>query len=794
MTLHRGFTGSHESGPRRAQLRLCPSLLVLVLWALFNPRLSLADEVTPPLSTAPAVDKKEVLDFCYMPIKRGGKHSHKQRLVLFGLAGREVAFGPEQELNEKGEVIPGVEHHVLRDTQIDSHLRSVYLSTYLMKRFYTVEAHTESPKTLTKKATVSDQDMIDAAGVDSFAAYSVACTDWVVFPRLVSKDAKWQKVKLKKQVNGKEVEVQEWHFNLVWSIEADVFHRDATGFSLAATVNGSNGGALGAAYELAALAPHRDFGGGPATAPLLSKRPAPGCNPPLLPALSALTQGMSECAKSLTGLGSLASSALTEDQAAVTAAASAEQKPPPTPSATDAAKGTGLKAPKPVKDAKKGLTEAASATKGTEPGQAVEVVESAMTDEERAVVEALTKSQDKAVVDRVLALEATAKSSRVLKLVGSVKGTWGDCQKPVAAVKAVSSELRSMSQDPAGAAGKALLGLAACAGIDLSPDLSTASPPGTDQLASKYCMGVDANVARGAAAMNDVGVCQGRVAMERSTLDAQNETKRLPGISLSSGLTALPGNPGLFGISLGKDEGADRGDMYVALARGSDGKPERVGFGRIYLAGPGGDGADSAPSQFKFRSGDADQGLTKSDGVRMVEHAQIGVPLGFRPQASYYLLKGDLKTKLAYGAAIEGGYNASKFVPVADEVWGRAVVSFSAGTEKEMFGTLELSPEVVHYLGGGFAAYGGAGFAIVYAQKSVDTLLGKTETLKGVTYGALLNLGIDYALNPDWNARLAVGYRQGVNATKLQNEGKTREINAGSLSAAHAGVSAGYTF
>jgi opacity protein-like surface antigen len=303
-------------------------------------------------------------------------------------------------------------------------------------------------------------------------------------------------------------------------------------------------------------------------------------------------------------------------------------------------------------------------------------------------------------------------------------------------------------------------------------------------------------VARGAAAMNDVAVCQSRVAMERATDVAQNETKRQPGIAFHSTVTRIPGADGLFAIALGKDEGADRGDMYLAMARGPDGTYSRIGFGRIAVAGPGGDAAETAPSHFKFRSGTVDEGVTPSADVHVEEHAQVGVPLGVRPQVNYYLMKGDLKTKLAYGGAIEGGYNASKFVPVADEVWGRACLSFVMGTDKEFFGALELSPEVVHYLGSGFAAYGGAGFALVLAQKSVDTAgaNSKTESLRGISYAALLNLGLDFAVSPDWNTRLSVGYRQGLSKTKLQNDAKTVSIDGGMLSAAQAGLSAGYTF
>lgn len=773
---------------RRARAWSAFLVLSIALWTCRSARAQQAAQTASAGSST-------VLDFCYMPIKRGGTHSHKQRLVLFSLAGRDVAFGPEQELNEKGQPIPGAEHRVLRDVQIDSHLRSTFLSTYLMKRFYTVEADTESPQGLSKKAAVSDQDMIDAAAVDSFAAYSIACSDWVVFPRLVKKDAQWRKVKNKKTVNGRQVENEEWQLNLVWSIEADVYRRADNGFQLAATVDGSNGGALGSAFELASLAPHRDFGEHAAHTPVLSQRPAPGCNPPLLPQLSALTEGMSSCAQALSGLGTLASTALSDDAKAVSDAANqppetkSETKPPLASSALN-----GLKAPKVLKDAKKDAQQADSTLKNSGAGEVAAAAEAAMTEEERAALEVLSKAQDKLAVDRVLALESAAKNSHLLKVIASAKGTWSDCQKPVAAVKAVSSELRALSQNPTAYAGKALLGLAACTGINLSPDMSTASPPGTDQLASKFCQGVDASVSRGAAAMHDVAVCQGRVAMERATLAAKVQTQRLPGIAFHSALTRLPGAEDLFGIALGKDEGADRGDMYIAMARGPDGTYSRVGFGRIALAGPGGDEAESKPSQFKFRSGTADTGVSHEAEVHVEEHAQIGVPLGLRPQINYYLMKGDLKTTLAYGAAIEGGYNASKFVPVADEVWGRACLSFAQGSGKELFGTLELTPEVVHYLGRGLAAYGGAGMALVFAQKTIDTSAGSSDKVRGFTYAALVNLGLDYALNPDWNARLSVGYRQGVSSTKLQNEAKTLSFNAGTLSAAQAGLSAGYTF
>ncbi|HEV8548011.1 MAG TPA: hypothetical protein VGQ57_03265, partial [Polyangiaceae bacterium] len=140
-------------------------------------------KLTPtPLPVTPNVDRKEVIDFCYLAPSSDPTRSQKQRLVIFKLAGREIADGPERELDDKGKVIDGRQHFIMRGAGMHDHLRSVFLSTVLMERFYTVEASVESPKALAKKPLLTDDEMIGAAGVDSFAAYSLACTDWVALP------------------------------------------------------------------------------------------------------------------------------------------------------------------------------------------------------------------------------------------------------------------------------------------------------------------------------------------------------------------------------------------------------------------------------------------------------------------------------------------------------------------------------------------------------------------------------------------------------------------------------------
>jgi hypothetical protein len=116
------------------------------------------------------------------------------------------------------------------------------------------------------------------------------------------------------------------------------------------------------------------------------------------------------------------------------------------------------------------------------------------------------------------------------------------------------------------------------------------------------------------------------------------------------------------------------------------------------------------------------------------------------------------------------------------------------GAKNEMFATIELGPDVVHYLGGGFAARAGTGFAYVIATKSVDTALGTSESLTGYVPAAYLNGGLEYAFDPDWAVRLSAGYRQGLGSAKLENKAKTLTIDGGTLSAAQLGLLAGYTF
>jgi hypothetical protein len=743
----------------------------------FETSVSLApgQSLTVPVSLAPAavatpVDKGEVQDFCYMKPPADKSRYQKQKLVLFSMAGRNVVDGPEGEENLKGEKLKGVEHHVLRDLNFHSHARNVFLSTFPLDRFYMVNALAESPGDLKGHAQVGDVEMIRAAGTDAFAAYSIACADWVVLPRVASKDATWKPVKKTKMVNNKSVEYLAWDLSVVWGLEADVYHHVANGWQLSKTVVGSNGGFFGLALSLAAAAPQK--GNMPPTQ-LVSKRPDPTCSVPLLPALNKFTDGMKQCHEAFSDLSAKASAVMSDSPPA-----GAESAPGTVPSAEQIAKQA-------VDTAAAGALNQVPNGNGVAPQ---------LTEQEKSALAAAKGHDPMALAP--LAMGAAASANPALAgAAASAQVTVTTCKQPIEAVAEAHDELRKMVTNPGAAAFDAAVGLAACSGLEFTADLSTATAPGTAQRRSSFCEHVIDEQSAGAAAMESVARCEARVAVEGATLGLQKAAKQLDGWRMFAVLKPIAQTPDdhRVGISLGQSEGLRRGDLYVAFTPSAGGAA--LGYGRILDVGPGGPDGDAHPSQFKFRSGEADV------GARMEEHPQVGVPLGLRPQVDYLLSHGSLDTTLAYGAALEGGYNASPFVPVGDEVWGKIYLSYLLGSSNESFAAIELMPEIVHFLGSGFAVYGTSGFVAMFAIKELkanSTFAGKNvasdTSLSGFTYGAELGAGIDYSVSPDWDLKLSALYRQGLARAKLEDKSKTYSMSGGSLAAAQGALSLAYTF
>ncbi len=69
-----------------------------------------------------------------------------------------------------------------------------------------------------------------------------------------------------------------------------------------------------------------------------------------------------------------------------------------------------------------------------------------------------------------------------------------------------------------------------------------------------------------------------------------------------------------------------------------------------------------------------------------------------------------------------------------------------------------------------------------------------TDQFSGTGYSVLLGLGLDVALHPDWNLRVAVTGSQGLNKLVLENKAKTQKLDAGRLLLTQAGLSLAHSF
>jgi hypothetical protein len=191
--------------------------------------------------------------------------------------------------------------------------------------------------------------------------------------------------------------------------------------------------------------------------------------------------------------------------------------------------------------------------------------------------------------------------------------------------------------------------------------------------------------------MRAVAACEARKAIEQATTDLQKSAKRMDGWKLYSPLLPMPDHPDQVGVSMGKSEGASRGDVYIAVAPGEDGTLKRLGFGRLVTQGPGGEEGEGQPSRFKFRVGDAPL------GTRMEEYAQIGIVLGLQPGLTLFTSKGDLQSNRGFGFSVMGGYDASRFIGLGDEFWSRIYYSYHWGGGTVVFSSLDLVPELTFY-------------------------------------------------------------------------------------------------
>lgn len=705
-----------------------------------------------------------VIDLCQVQVSNQGDGGYtKRRLVLFDVAGEAATHVPEVEVGPKGETLNSG-HTAFQAARAHDHVRETFFSTFPMQRHHTVSAAIAAPAGLEKRKRIAHGEMIRAAELDPFAAYSIACADWVVIPRVTKKEAKWQRVTKQRQVGNTTVSYQAWQVHVAFTLEVTAFEFAGGTWVSRGTVS-TDGAKVSAAQPIAesgdAVNQLVSSMGESATAfGPISAAPEPGCKVPVLDEVKAVADGFTQCGQ--------ATLAVTES-----AARTLELNPEVEPS--DESDSDAAEESSDDEDTNSDDDAGAAEAEEEEPKPELdelgrEALNVATSQDPRRAALALAKQE--------LGDHAPDGLGETVEAAQSLVST---CKAGVENVVKLSDTLRKIAENPLGQVKDAALGFAGCAGIPLTYNLNHATPPGTTQKASAYCKHLDDDASRGAQAMIDVAKCESRNATERAVLqlktDAVNEWWA---ISMPLAACAEQVDDDTHCIAVGKTEGIHRGDMFFAMSAAG----ERLGFGYITEQGSGA----QDPSQFVFRAGDADR------GTAMREHAKTGLLLGARPQYAYLLRESGLTSKEFYGGALEGGYNAGRFVSVGQEFWVRANIVYLVGRDSETLLNIEALPEAQYYLFNRVAAFVQSGVALNFGSKRTPGATAKDDTMSGLAYAVMLGLGLDVALHPEWNLRFAGTGSQAFTAMKLENKQKTASLDVGRLTWVQGTVSLAHSF
>jgi hypothetical protein len=368
-------------------------------------------------------------------------------------------------------------------------------------------------------------------------------------------------------------------------------------------------------------------------------------------------------------------------------------------------------------------------------------------------------------------------------------GSWSDIQGSVSVGLPIDC--------PLPAEGTPTVGFSACGGVSIKFVVDGPSAMGLGQKTGPYCANLDDSVERGEEGMRDVARCVLRQQVENATQEIQLEAKKVCGWRLYSELVAVPGGK-QRGVSMGKHEGARRGDYYIARKSGSSAdaqcvEGEEVGFARITKLGPGGEEGEANPSVVKFRTGDAPL------GTHMTEYAMHGARLGLEPKIGFVFVKGELESTVVGGGVLRLGYDLSRFIPVFDEVWSVGGIGYLRGANRETYVTYDVGIELDQYVLRRWAIFAGLGMGGTSVFKKVRrTAEGATGDvlLGGGVFATYLRGGPEVTLRPDWHLRFLLEFRSGLHRATLENEedapGQT--LNGGPLLGVSAGISAAHTF
>ncbi len=292
--------------------------------------------------------------------------------------------------------------------------------------------------------------------------------------------------------------------------------------------------------------------------------------------------------------------------------------------------------------------------------------------------------------------------------------------------------------------------------------------------------------------METVAPCEARVRAENIALLVQNRSQEIDGWRLFAplryALEADEDDP-QPAIELGAEEGVRRGAVFRAV-EDVEGRREHVGFARVIHSGPGGATGAADPSVLAWRGGDA------PPGARMEEHPQIGVALsvGGAVSAGLDTSSDPFVEGLSTlgGLGLDVGYNLSPYVDWGrSELWLRTNFDLGFGSVSDagaqsnvgQIDTLDwfmlnalAGPELKYYLFSRVDIFGSvlAGISAASASTPDNQITREGEDDEeddsggGATASVRLSGGFDLLLHPDWQLRLAVGYRANLSEITLE--------------------------
>lgn len=373
--------------------------------------------------------------------------------------------------------------------------------------------------------------------------------------------------------------------------------------------------------------------------------------------------------------------------------------------------------------------------------------------------------------------------------MGMASRSWEDLQSSVSVGLPANCPLPSSASSA--------LGLSACGGVSIRFPVDGPSVMGSGQSSGAYCRELDDDVARGEASMRDVAKCVIRKEVENATLEIQLEAKKVCGWRLYSELVPMTG--GNRGVTMGKHEGARRGDYYVARKSGSSSNAEciegeEVGFVRITKLGPGGQEGRADPSVVEIRAGNPPL------GTHMTEYPMHGARLGVVPTLGYLGLRGGLRSQLVGGGSVTLSYDLSRYIRLFDEIWSVGSIGYARGVGKEWFLTYDVGLELNEYLFKRLSIFTSVRLGGTSAFKKVPyvTAEGDSEVqIGGGVFSIGGRVGPEIVLRPDWHLRFVIEGRGGLSRATLKNDEDApgrQPLDGGRLLMLSGGISIAHTF